>query len=595
MAASPSELPRPDRLAAAAVWAVWLAATLSVIEYVRRFANVIPFWDDLYLVEVASGERPVTWSWLWRNYNDHRLAIPKLLLAISVRTFDGDVRAGMFLQAAVLSLAAAGAILVARRLRGRTSVSDAFLPLLWLHWGNAENWLLSFQLYLGLSSALLVAFVAVVAWRPRSSPGAAVAIAAIGSAMTLCGGCGAPLAPFVSFWLGLVAWWKLRASEAAERRQVLVHALAALAPLAMFVAYSWGFVAAGREPEPKPLGTLVPTVAGFLTLSLGSPAWRWWPWAFALLALLVAPSLVAIARTIRASRDECPLAYAFLACMGGVLLVGLAVGMGRGSEQGNTGLAARYVTMPSMLLAACYFAWCRFGRAPIAVAAQAAFLAAVLAATPGNVRTGLEWGRKHHALGEQIAADVRAGLSSAELGERHWKHLHPRREQVGWAFSILREKGWPPFDGPAAAAVVDRVGPFAALVSQPNRGRSPLKLLERDFERRRVLIAPPGTVLVFAPPPGASRVRGEFGLLRGQQANEGPGAEFLVQWKPPAGVARTLFDRRLDPRHVTGDRLPQPFDVELPREPGELVLRVAIGDEDRLGLDRTWWSGVMIE
>ena len=107
-----------------------------------------------------------------------------------------DFRVGMVCNILLLGLIAAALVLVARRVRGRTSVVDAFFPLVLLNLGNWENMLWGWQLQFVIATLLVMALLAmVVAGRlPLSLP----ATAAIGGAIVLlplAGGSALPMIP----------------------------------------------------------------------------------------------------------------------------------------------------------------------------------------------------------------------------------------------------------------------------------------------------------------------------------------------------------------------------------------------------------------
>src|ERR1700720_4335051 len=59
------------------VWAIMLAAALILV---AMYGRNVPTWDDWDIVPTATGHRPVTAEWLWSQHNEHRVAVPRLLL-----------------------------------------------------------------------------------------------------------------------------------------------------------------------------------------------------------------------------------------------------------------------------------------------------------------------------------------------------------------------------------------------------------------------------------------------------------------------------------------------------------------------------------
>lgn len=49
-----------------------------------------PFWDEWDVIaDIANGQGPWSWAWLWSQHNEHRIAIPRLLIWLDVMVFRG--------------------------------------------------------------------------------------------------------------------------------------------------------------------------------------------------------------------------------------------------------------------------------------------------------------------------------------------------------------------------------------------------------------------------------------------------------------------------------------------------------------------------
>ena len=70
---------------------------------------------------------------------------------------------------ALAAMCAAGFVVAARRLRGRSAWGDAFLPLAWLHWAHGENVLSTFQVCFLIPLALATFMFLVVLRIERSA------------------------------------------------------------------------------------------------------------------------------------------------------------------------------------------------------------------------------------------------------------------------------------------------------------------------------------------------------------------------------------------------------------------------------------------
>jgi hypothetical protein len=118
--------------------------------------------NDVNLVAVMTGHVPLSVQWAATQYNGHRAVIPKLALAGFLRLIP-DFRVGLYLNAAVLSAAAASAIVLVRRLRGCSRVVDSLLPLAILNLGQCECLLVGFALNLMMGSWISWGLISIVA------------------------------------------------------------------------------------------------------------------------------------------------------------------------------------------------------------------------------------------------------------------------------------------------------------------------------------------------------------------------------------------------------------------------------------------------
>ena len=129
-----------DAAPRAFVWAGWILMVLTCYGCLLWFGRNIPLTEDWLLVPGLTGHDPHFWGSLWEQNSEHRVPFPRLLLIGVLRLANGDFRAGMVLNVAMLSAMAAALIGLARRVRGgRTIYADFFVPLALLHLGNWEN------------------------------------------------------------------------------------------------------------------------------------------------------------------------------------------------------------------------------------------------------------------------------------------------------------------------------------------------------------------------------------------------------------------------------------------------------------------------
>src|SRR5262249_44782458 len=135
--------------------------------FVDSYGSSIPTRDDLEMTLWVDPAFKLNWADLWVPANEHRVLLPRLIF-YALLLLTHDFRSAMFFQVWVLGLLALGTILFARKLRGRTSYTDAFFPLFWLHWGNAENLVLGMQITIAVPTLLVCTAIGALAWRPQA-------------------------------------------------------------------------------------------------------------------------------------------------------------------------------------------------------------------------------------------------------------------------------------------------------------------------------------------------------------------------------------------------------------------------------------------
>src|SRR5205823_7697466 len=212
--------------AAVFVWTLWAVMTAAAAYYVTACATNVPHWDEWVLVPLVTGREPLDVETLWQSVNEHRLPLIKLTLVGLVRA-TGDFRSQAWLNLALLSATAAGLVLAASHLRGRVAYSDAFFPVVLLHWGHFELYTGQITLNHTLASVLQLVVLAAVVLRPGGLNRAALAAVALCLvALPLCGANGLPVVLTAAAWLGWAAVW---AWGEGRRGWALAHLAAAAA------------------------------------------------------------------------------------------------------------------------------------------------------------------------------------------------------------------------------------------------------------------------------------------------------------------------------------------------------------------------------
>src|SRR5690349_12683202 len=204
------------RAPATAVWLVWASALAIVLGFIARDGRNLPFEEDWLMVAPMTHHEPHLGAWLWSQNSEHRLPLPRLANLGLLRA-TGDFRSTMVFDTLILAAAAGGMILAARRLRGgRTSLADAFFPLLLLHLGQWDNLLWAWQIQFVLPTVLVCTVLLAILAHPSSPPSGALAVGAVlaVASLPLAGANGLVLAPPLAAWL-VYAWWVSRRSGAA--------------------------------------------------------------------------------------------------------------------------------------------------------------------------------------------------------------------------------------------------------------------------------------------------------------------------------------------------------------------------------------------
>lgn len=443
----------PDHRARAFVWLVWLVMGIAALAYVSRYGSNVPSWDEWDMVPALTGNQPVTWDWLWSQHNEHRVPVPRLLLLALNRPFGVDFRIAMYFNVLVTALLAAAAIVVARKVRGRTSWSDAFVPVVLLNLGQGLNFIWGWQIEFFASTVLAgAALLLIVLYGRRPNARLALLLGVILALLVGTGAHGVALAPALASWLAVAAVLRWRDSSRQDtearstaRRDATVLAAVAVGGLAMAAIYFVGFEKVPYHPSSPSRRASVVTSAQFLTMGFGPAVRPIWPISGLLLAGLLSVAGVIGLAALRRS-DERSRALGLLAFLGAMGCLALGIGLGR------DGFEPRYITLSIPALLAVYFILTLYAPGRSRGAGQWAMLIAACAALWPNMRFGLEYGR---ILRENLAAferDVANGKPPYKLAYEYGRWLHPHPDVVGDYLPMLRDA---------------RIEPYAHLANDP--------------------------------------------------------------------------------------------------------------------------------
>lgn len=436
---------RPGGAPSVIVWATWAVMLAVVLAYIGRDAHDIPLAEDWNMVPALTGHQDNLPAWLWEQNNEHRLPLPRLILLALLKVSGGDFRAGMVFNTLALAALAAAMILVARSLRGRTSVTDAVFPLALLHLGHWENLVWSWQIQFVVSALVVCILLLVLVGRrgPLSTRAAAVGAACL-VLLPLTGASGLVFVPFGAAALvarSLPGWHRPRPAAA-----IIVLAGSAAAFL-ISGAYFIGYEQVTWNPDNPGAGPTVRTSAKFLAMQAGPGAERSWSLSTLLAVGALASAIAVVVRTLRRQGDpERSTALAVAAFLAGMAALAGAVGWGRAAYVPTTGLPDRYAVLAVPLLCCIYLAWVRLGPPPLASWAQAGLLATMVVLLPVNVAEGHRW-RDWYTTGmESVERDIDAGASRDEMVARHGDFLlHWDDDKLARRIDLLREKGIGPF------------------------------------------------------------------------------------------------------------------------------------------------------
>ena len=332
--------PRPTTPPARALptaWAFWLLMTAGGL-YLAVEGRALPYTDDLLIADAVSGERPIRLSWLWAQWNDHRIPIVKAVLVPLYRAASYDCRSALLLNVALLALASALMIRTAAAIRGGPSHADAFFPLAFLGWWSSSlAWGFQFQFVASVTLATVI--LGAIATRSGRAPARSATVVGVSLlCLPLCGANGLGLVPALAAWAAVAGYFALRSPGGRERTGgIILAASAAMAAMLVLLYYrDYHRSQSLTTFRPGPAG-LAESLAMMTSSGLGAPA--------SLVGYLGSPGL---ANGLR-------LAFTALVGSGGVLAVAMTLGGGRRRE----GSALIAVLAGQM----CLFAGIAYGRA----------------------------------------------------------------------------------------------------------------------------------------------------------------------------------------------------------------------------------------
>jgi hypothetical protein len=412
------------------VFGVWAVMVGELLRFASLYVADAPFADEFEMVPVITGHAPISLSWLWSQHNEHRIPLSRLVYLGVDKIAHHDFRVGAFVNCVMLSAIAAACVVTAWRLRGRVAYTDAFFPLLLLHWGQWENLVLSFQMAFVLPVAISVLMLLSIALSDgvRVSRRVCILYGACLVTLPLCGGVGLGLVPALSLWASYVGVVEWRSGDRERKKTaVLLGALTAVS-LILIPLYFVGYQRPVNEVPPPPGAWWLPIESAmrFLTVGFGPVVRNYWPLTGALTALLLGATAAAAAWMIRMGNSRTR-AVGFLAFMGAIFCLAIGIARARTGLGTDVLYSSRYTTVCAPLFLCVYFVWQISGFKNGAQFAQASLFAASLLLLLRNADEGDKQGGKVKASRQQLIDRAGRGASASALARHFTRQLYPSR------------------------------------------------------------------------------------------------------------------------------------------------------------------------
>ena len=408
---------------------IWALMTLSALGFVLHFGRNAPWADEWETLPGLLNRTPLL-SWLWVQHNEHRLPLPRLIFWILFQ-LTHDFRSGMVLQVLLLSATAIGFLRLARRIRGRSSIADAFFPIVLLHWGHVENFVMGYQICFALTACGVFGLLAIIANtteanRVRSGYMAGGVLLLLATT----GGSGLAFVPPICAWLLYLGY---------RERAWGLFVIVAIA-MAYIGFYLSGYARPPAHPspnwsQPERAGVVAAQVLG---MSVGTPAMSNWSIAA---SYVIGVVIVTLFLLIRGPENRSR-SLGLLMLLAGTVGLAIAIGIGRSGFASDTmGLWSRYSLLTVPVLAIAFIVclqtggkWARFG--PMLLVGVAVL------SLPQNVQFGYGWASSYAEDMDAMEVDVRAGLPTNEVIRRN-RYLSQldRDEQIRVGIPLLQNAG----------------------------------------------------------------------------------------------------------------------------------------------------------
>jgi hypothetical protein len=434
------------------VWACWLGLSVAALIFLANFARNIPYMDEYDgFVPWLTHERPLTFAYFWGEANGHRIPLPKLLLFGLAKLTGADFRAGMYATVLLMSALSAGMIVTARRVRGYTHHADVVLPLLVLHWGHSESflmgWVLAFGVATFLSGAALALIVSPQPWGvlrdDHLAVGPAISTGVCLVLLPLCGAQGTVLAAPLALWLAYLCVRSFRAGSGSGWRALAVLTLPLAACLVIAAYFLDRYHPAPNPPPCHDFWQILVTGGEFLLGGAGIGAQHCWPYGLVILALCFVAALYDLLFNWLNRRSERLPIAGIAAFLLGMAALAFVIGFSRGSIQG--GFTSRYGLVSVPFILAVYLAalrWCAPARARLV---QSGVVCLSLCVALANFSEGQAMGRTRREQYRSLMAALQSGKPLHDTAEQCGGAFHPLPSAVGHRLELMKKARIGPF------------------------------------------------------------------------------------------------------------------------------------------------------
>lgn len=424
------------------VWASMLFTALGLV--LRYGTRTFPQNDEVWALYDAGPGIGV--RWLWKTWAEHRIPLAKFIWKAVLQLTDYDFRAGNFLTVFGLAGVALLMIWTANRMRGRTIAMDAFFPLAVLNFGQVQVFLWWWQVNQVLAPITASLLLCLLVLHGNNLQLAHAAMIGAGLVLlVLCGPGGFPYVITLAVWLGIWAASKWPLLGPWQRKQLFFVLMPVAVAFALLISYFIDYTpyfpvndppsVSSWPASPGPVGAAVACLQ-ILGLALGTATK---PYAALCGFGIFALGVVTMAMLIRIwleRPNERARALALVMFLAATAALVLIIGRSRAGMGLDYIYLGHYLALVAPALCCVYFAWEIHGGVS-GGSVQLGMLAVLAGLLPLNLHQAIQAGQSLRQRTSAFERDVRNGIPSFILAERHFaSDVVPRVEKLD---RILRE------------------------------------------------------------------------------------------------------------------------------------------------------------